>query len=50
VRPADILSAEVRNSGLQTRWTHRLKSLCSRDILLRLQSHAFGTGKHSANR
>ena len=34
MRPADILSAEVRRSGLQTRWAHRLKSLCSDGILL----------------
>jgi DUF971 family protein len=34
VRQSDILSAPVWHSGLQTRWAHRLKSLCSGGILL----------------
>jgi hypothetical protein len=50
MRLADILSAEVRYSGLQTHWAHRLKSLCFRDILLKSVSHAFGADEHSANR
>ena len=36
--PADILSAAVWHSGLQTRWAHRLKSLCSGGKLLRFVS------------
>ena len=36
--PADILSAAVWHSGLQTRWAHRPKSLCSGGNLLRFAS------------
>ena len=45
-RPADILSVDFAAS----RWAHRLKSLCSGGILLRLLFHGFGADKHSANR